>query len=250
MSASLASAPRVGLCVGVVTVLVASFGAALGGARGDEGWVELPGLGVWRGATTSWEVVGATSLDAVNARKLDATPGRGVIYNGPTGRGVNLISRQSFGDVEVHAEFMVPKNSNSGIKLEEVYEIQIFDSYGVKTLTASHCGGVYPRAELLPTYHHIDKGYPPRVNACKPPGEWQTLDIVFRAPRFDAGGKKSANARFVTVKLNGQVVQENLDLPYPTGNNWRNTEHPTGRLLLQGDHGAVAFRNLRVRPLP
>ncbi|MFO0910648.1 MAG: hypothetical protein U0794_20260 [Isosphaeraceae bacterium] len=53
-------------------------------------------------------------------------------------------------------------------KLQEVYEIQIFDSYGVKTLTASHCGGVYPRAELLPRYHHIDEGYPPRANACKP----------------------------------------------------------------------------------
>jgi hypothetical protein len=225
-----------------------SFGHSV--ARGDGAWVELSGLDAWRRPTTNWEIVGKTALVAKNQRKLDATPGAGVITNGRTGRGINLVSKRSFGDVEVHAEFMIPKGSNSGIKLEEVYEIQIFDSHDAKTLTASHCGGVYPRAELLPTYHHIDQGYPPKVNACKPPGEWQTLDIVFRAPRFDVSGKKTANARFVSVKLNSQVVQENLDLPTPTGNNWRNTEHPTGCILLQGDHGAVAFRHVRARPLP
>ncbi|MFO0910647.1 MAG: DUF1080 domain-containing protein [Isosphaeraceae bacterium] len=80
-----------------------------------------------------------------------------------------------------------------------------------------------------------------------PPGEWQTLEIIFRAPRFDASGKKTANARFEMVKLNGQVVQENLELECPTGNNWRNKEHPNGAILLQGDHGAVAFRNIRAR---
>lgn len=218
-------------------------------ARGDDGWVELAGLEAWKRPAANWEVVGGVALDAKDARKLGPQAGKGVIYNGPTGRGSNLISRRTFGDVELHAEFLVPKGSNSGIKLEEVYEVQIFDSHGVKKLTASHCGGIYPRAELLPRYHHIDEGYPPRVDACKPPGEWQTLDIIFHAPRFDASGKKVADARFDSVKLNGQVVQENLDLPCPTGNNWRNPEHPSGSILLQGDHGAVAFRNVRVRPL-
>ena len=108
----------------------------------------------------------------------------------------------------------------------------------------------FPRAEMLPKYHHIDEGYPPKTNAAKPPGTWQTLDILFRAPRFDASGKKVANARFVKVTLNGQVVQDDLEVPCPTGNNWRNPEHPTGALLLQGDHGPVAFRNVRVRRLP
>ena len=213
------------------------------------GWVDLSRLDSWRGPTTNWEVVGGTALDAKNDKKLTPEPGTGVVYNGPTGRAVNLVSNRSFGDVEVHVEFMVPKGSNSGVKLEEVYEIQIYDSHGVKTLTASHCGGVYPRAELLPKYHHIDKGYPPKANACKPPGEWQTLDIVFHAPKFDAAGKKTADARFVSVKLNGETVQDNLEVPCPTGNNWRNQEHPTGRVMLQGDHGAVAFRNVRARPL-
>jgi len=236
--------------VGPSLALVLALCSGFSAARGDEPWVDLVGLDVWRAPTTDWQVVGATALNARNPRTLDAIPGQGVITNARAGRAVNLVSKRAFADVAVHAEFMVPKGANSGIKLQEVYEIQIFDSHDAKTLTASHCGGVYPRAELLPTYHHIDAGYPPKVNACKPPGEWQTLDIVFHAPRFDASGKKTANARFVSVKLNGQVVQENLDLPYPTGNNWRNPEHPSGRILLQGDHGTVAFRNLRVRPLP
>jgi hypothetical protein len=158
------------------------------------------------------------------------------------------VSKQKFGDVEVHAEFMIPKGSNSGVKLEGLYEIQIFDSYGVEEPKATDCGGIYPRAEQKPTYHHIDKGVPPRTNASKPPGEWQSLDIVFQAPRFDADGKKIANARFVKVVLNGQVVHEDVEVKTPTGHAWHNQEIPTGPLLLQADHGPVAFRNVRARP--
>jgi hypothetical protein len=221
---------------------------------GDGGWTVLIGAsgadGTWKSGTTGWADAADTSLDPENPRRLAARTGAGVFYNGTSGRAPNLISKEKFGDVEVHMEFMVPKGSNSGVKLEEVYEIQIFDSYGVAKLTASHCGGIYPRAELLPRYHHIDEGYPPKVNACRPPGEWQSLDITFHAPKFDAEGKKVKNAVFDKVLLNGQVVQENQELPCPTGNNWRNQEHPTGSLLLQGDHGPVAFRNVRVRPAP
>ena len=76
-------------------------------------------------------------------------------------------------------------------------------------------------AELLPTYHYLDDGKAPLVNACKPAGEWQTLDIVFQAPRFDSKGKKTENARFVKVVLNGQVIHENVELHCPTGHAWR-----------------------------
>ncbi|GAC1468087.1 MAG: DUF1080 domain-containing protein [Isosphaeraceae bacterium] len=216
-------------------------------------WIELTGevgLDAWKAPTPGWEVVGSVALNPEKPRRLVGKAGKGIIYNGVGGFAPNLISRRTFGDIEAHFEFMVPKGSNSGVKFEEVYEIQIDDSYGQTNVTASHCGGVYPRAELLPNYHHIDKGFPPKTNACKPPGEWQTLDVVFRAPRLDASGKKRANARFVKVVLNGQLVQDDLEVPYPTGHNWRNKEHATGALLLQGDHGPVAFRNIRVRPLP
>jgi Domain of Unknown Function (DUF1080) len=144
---------------------------------------------------------------------------------------------------------MIPKGSNSGVKMMGLYEIQIFDSFNVKETTGADCGGIYPRAEDQPKYHHIDKGTPPKVNACKPAGEWQTLDMTFIAPRFDADGKKTSNAKFVKVVLNDKVVQENIEVEYPTGSAWRlKKEVATGPLLLQGDHGPVAFRNVKIRP--
>jgi hypothetical protein len=218
----------------------------------EDGWIELAGkdLGfdAWKSPTGRWEIAGGAHPAPKNPRLLEAEPGTGVIVNGPIGRTNNLVSKQRFGPIETQVEFMVPKGSNSGIKFEGLYEVQIADSWGVKSPTASDCGGVYPRAELLPTYHHIDKGYPPRTNASKPPGEWQTLDVVFVPPKFDAQGKKVANARFVKVVLNGQVVQENLEVDSPTGHAWHEKESAEGPILLQADHGPVAFRRVRVRP--
>ena len=106
---------------------------------------------------------------------------------------------------------------------------------------------MYPRAELKPKYHHIDQGFPPLVNGARPPGQWQSLELSFQAPRFDGAGKKVANARFVKVTLNGRVVQADLEVPTPTGHAWTTTERPTGPLFFQGDHGAVALRKIRIR---
>ena len=89
--------------------------------------------------------------------------------NGATGKTQNLLSQQDFQDVEAHFEFLIPKGSNSGVKFEGLYEIQIADSFGVAKPTASHSGGIYPRAEMLPRYHHIDDGMPPRVTRPEPP---------------------------------------------------------------------------------
>ena len=157
----------------------------------------------WQGPTKDWMSAGGVMLDPQNPKRLAAEPGKGVIVNSPKGRARNLISKQKFGDVEVHVEFLIPRGSNSGVKLEGQYEIQILDSYGRKELTGDDCGGIYPRAEMEPQYHHIDEGIPPRVNAARPAGTWQTLDIRFRAPRFDARGRKTANPRFLRVVLNG-----------------------------------------------
>lgn len=239
---------------GRAAAAITSAALIVAAARADDaGWIDLidsDGFAAWKAPTEAWAHATAVRIDPKKTNRLayDAGPGP-ILVNGPTGRTKNIVTKQSFGDIELHAEFFIPKGSNSGIKLEGVYEIQIADSHGIKTPTASHTGGIYPRSEMKPVYHHIDKGYPPRLNASKPAGEWQTLDITFRAPRFDDSGKKTANARFVKVVLNGEVVQDDVDLPYPTGDNWKNPEHPKGPILLQADHGPVAFRNLRVRPL-
>lgn len=226
-------------------VLAPAF--ALGG---EPGWVELESLSDWKGPTGAWVEAGDARPKGDNPKLLEALPGKGAIVNGPTGRTTNLVTKEKYGDLELHAEFLVPKGSNSGIKFMGLYEVQIFDSYGVEKPTGSDNGGIYPRAELLPKYHHIDDGYAPRVNASKAPGEWQSLDVIFRAPRFDAAGEKTANARFAKVVLNGQVIHEDLEVPAPTGHAWRIKEEPaTGPLLLQADHGPVAFRAIRLRPL-
>jgi hypothetical protein len=223
--------------------------AASGGHLEEKTWTDLigsNGLAAWN-AKGGWQEVADVTLDPVNARRLAPKPGKGVLWNGPNGRSPDMLSKASYGDVDVHVEFLIPKKSNSGVKFNGQYEVQILDSFGVEKPKGSDCGGIYPRAELKPTYHYLDDGTPPRVNAAKPAGEWQTLDVIFMTPRFDASGTKLANARFVKVVLNGKLIHENVDQATPTGHAWPNKEMATGPILLQGDHGPVAFRNIRVR---
>jgi hypothetical protein len=217
---------------------------------GETGWIELAGdkgIAAWQTPIGAWFLAGGVGLDTKNPRRLAAQPGSGILVNGKAGRTDNLISKQKFGDLEAHIEFLIPKGSNSGVKFEGLYEIQIYDSFGVKKLTGSDCGGIYPRAEMEPRYHHINDGVAPRMNACLPAGQWQTLDVLFQAPRFDTHGKKIAYARFLRVVLNGQVIHENVEVITPTGHAWHEQEVPMGPLLLQADHGPVAFRSVRVR---
>jgi hypothetical protein len=208
--------------------------------------VDLSTLDLWKPDKNGWSTVGSVKTNPENPKRLSAEPGEGLFYNGPSGRATNLVSKQEFGDVSLHLEFCIPKGSNSGVKLMGLYEIQIADSFEKSNLKAMDCGGIYPRAELAPKYHYLDDGFPPTTNACAAPGTWQTLDIDFRAPRFDSDGKKTENAKFVSVKLNDVLVQDNIDLPYPTGHAWHNKELARGPILLQADHGPVAFRNIRV----
>jgi hypothetical protein len=235
-----------------LTILVGST-ASVEIAQSDVGvWIEFigeQGLEHWKKPSGDWIVGGGVRVDPKNPSRLVAEPGHGMLVNGPSGKTTNLLTKHNFGDVESHFEFLIPKGSNSGVKFEGFYEIQIFDSFGVSKLTGSHCGGIYPRAEMLPRYRHIDEGTAPRVNAARPAGEWQTLDVTFRAPRFDSSGKKIGNARFEKVILNGQVIHEKVEVQSPTGHVWRLKEVPRGPILLQADHGPVAFRNIRVRPL-
>ena len=221
------------------------------GVARDDGWINLIGdkeLEAWDARADEWLIGGDAELDSTNAKRLVAKSGKGVILNGKKGNAHDLRSKQKFGPIEARVEFLIPKGSNSGVKFEGLYEIQIQDSWGKKEATASDCGGIYPRAELKPTYHHIDKGIPPKSNACKRPGEWQTLDVIFLPPRFDEKGEKTANARFVKVMLNGVVIHDNVEAKTPTGHAWREKEIAEGPLLLQADHGPVAFRKVRVRP--
>jgi acetyl esterase/lipase len=214
-------------------------------------WKPIPidaKFSAWRESEhPGWTLVGDATLREGAGNRLSGKPGEGVLLS----RGdTDLYTREEYQDVELKLEFMVPAGSNSGIKLNGLYEIQIRDTAGksVDQLTGDDLGGIYPRAELGPPYEYLDKGVPPRVNAAKRAGEWQSLEIAFRSPRFDASDKKTEDARFVRVVLNGETIHENVAVECPTGAAWdEQPEVPRGPLMLQGNHGPVAFRNMQVR---
>ena len=207
------------------------------------GWRACDGSGRTEWYTTRFvryeRILGPTQLSG------RAAPS-GVMLNGPGGRTGNLCTDRRLGDVELYLEFMIAKGSNSGVYLHGLYEMQIFDSWGaLDEMSSSDAGAIYHR--------WMDNrgvgGSAPRVNAAKRPGEWQSYQAWFRAPRFDAAGRKTQPARFLRVLLNGQAVQTDVDIEGPTRASLEIPEASQNPLMLQGDHGPVAFRNLYVRPL-
>jgi hypothetical protein len=149
----------------------------------------------------------------------------------------DISSKQEFGDCYLHVEFCEPLTSsgNSGVGMEGRYEVQILNSYG-KQPEAHECGAFYSQT-------------PPRVIASKPAGQWQTFDIFFRAPRFDAGGKLVEKAR-ATVYHNDILIHEDAEIQGPTGIQYEQYkgEVPKGPIVLQGDHDTVLFRNVWILP--
>lgn len=152
------------------------------------------------------------------------------------GGGTDIATEEKFGDCVIELEFMVPKGSNSGIYVMGEYEVQILDSFGKADdkLTQGDLGAIYSAAA-------------PKKNHAKKPGEWQSFAIDFQAPKFD-GAKKTANAKFVKVTLNGEVLHENVEMKANTPGGLTGKEAATGPLMFQGDHGPVTFKNIKITP--
>jgi len=231
----------------ITAAVLLALGSAWPAPAAEPAGVSLVGndLSTWRGDTGDWIIVGNAKMDANDPKRIATAKGTGVLVNGPAGRTHNLLSKLEHGDVEAHIEFLVPQGSNSGVYFQGRYEVQILDSWGVEHPKYGDCGGIYQRWSEGRGF----EGHAPRVNASRRPGEWQTFDVVFRAPRFDADGKKTANACFVRVVHNGVVVHENVEVTGPTRAATYADEKPTGPLMLQGDHGPVAYRNIVLRPI-
>ena len=191
-----------------------------------------------------WKVVSTVSYDTKEPNNLqtagDGSDGNGIMFRAEheEGYGANVYTEKTFGDCEVHVEFMIPKKANSGVYLMGQYEVQILSDVGVDPakIGMHNTGAIY-----------VTKA--PSSVPLKPYGQWNTYDIVFQAPRFGADGKKTQNAKFISVILNGVKVQENVDTPKPTGGQLPGGEKAKGPLMLQGDHGCVAFRNIRVKEI-
>ena len=168
------------------------------------------------------------------------------IADGVGTAGSSITSRDRFGDCQLHLEFATPEKvegtgqgrGNSGIYLMKRYEVQILDSYENQTYFDGQCAAIY-------------KQRPPLVNACRPPGEWQTYDIIFRAPRFNEDGSVAIPAA-VTVLQNGVLVQDHFELQ--GGTFWDEPPHYTKHserepLQLQYHGNPVRFRNIWIRDL-
>jgi len=196
-----------------------------------------------------WEIVKNVTASAQDKAWSSVEEGTGLLINGKKGKAGDLITKAQHGDVELTVQFMIPRGSNSGIYLQERYEVQILDSFGkTKEQIGVHdCGAIYERWDEKRDPKGFE-GQKPEANASKPPGEWQTFHIIFRAPRFDAAGKKTENARFVKVMHNGVLIHENVAVTGPTRGG-KEPETALGPLRIQGDHGPVAIRQLKITPL-
>lgn len=174
---------------------------------------------------------GKAQLSKDNPRELTVEQNGSELVN-TSGRGVDAYTTDKWGDCTIKLEVMVPKGSNSGIYVMGEYEVQILDSFGKEKVGPGDIGGLYGAAA-------------PRSNAAKAPGQWQSFEIDFQAPRFE-NGKKVANAMFKKVTLNGQVIHENVEMKGPTPSGVTGKEAAAGPLMFQGDHGPVAFRNIEI----
>lgn len=197
------------------TVAIAALAGAGCQTTSGPGWIELfngKDLAGWtpRNQTQwySWKVV-----DGILVNQPDPQKG-----------GVDIYSDAMLDDFDLHTEFKVPPNSNSGVYLRGRYEIQINSHSG--PLDAGAMGAIYSL-------------YAPSENASKPWDEWQVFDATIVG-------------KTVTVKLNGKTIIDKKDLPHITGGTMREFADPSkpGPIMLQGDHGPIRFRTVRVRPIP
>ncbi|TJZ52517.1 DUF1080 domain-containing protein [Sphingobacterium olei] len=218
----------------------------------DQSEIKLNDLSAFNAAGKSWTIAEKVISDPRNENELKATKGSGILVNITSNKvkGSDLLTNAVHGNMILELDYLMANNSNSGIYLQGNYEVQLKDSWGVLHPLSSDNGGIYERwDDTRPEGSKGFEGYAPRQNASKAPGLWQHLKIAFQAPQFDASGNKTANARILAVELNGVIVQDNVELFGPTGGA-ADKEKPLGPLRLQGDHGSVAFRNIKISKLP
>lgn len=180
------------------------------------------------------------SRDGKSPARWEITPDGAMQVKAGTG---DIMTREEFGSFQLHIEFNIPEmpgasgqgRGNSGVYLHGLYEIQVLDSYQNETYAKGGCGAIYGIKD-------------PDKNVARPPGQWQTYDITFIAPRFDASGSVVANPR-VTVRWNGVLVHDNVEIPHITAGGIGGKMRATGPVLLQ-DHGnPVKYRNIWVKPI-
>lgn len=219
----------------------------------------LNDLSAFASPTPNWRIVGQVRADLNKDNTLSTDKGTGILANIPLANApadaknpykYDLITNLQHGDVDLELDYMMAAKSNSGVYLQGRYEVQLRDSWDIRTPNVHDNGAVYERwDEKRPEGHQGYEGHAARQNASRAPGLWQHLKISFQAPRFNAGGpggvpQKTENARVLRIELNGVIIQEDVELTGPTRGSSFTDEKALGPLRFQGDHGAVAIRNI------
>ncbi|MEZ0541107.1 family 16 glycoside hydrolase [Fibrella arboris] len=201
----------------------------------------------------NWKVVSDVTATLSQANSLQVKPAQTgtpasvlvCLPTGQTGSQTSLQTTLEHGDADLEFDFMLAKGANSGVYLQGRYEIQLADSWGLTVPKSSDIGAIYERWDASRgTGQEGYEGHPARQNAGRAPGLWQHLTISFQAPRFDAAGKKTENAKIIRAELNGVLIHDNVELTGPTRGAVSNNEVARGPVVIQGDHGAVAFKNM------
>ena len=209
--------------------------------------IDLKDLSVFKTVSKNWGLVGNVNVDRSKKGTFVSEKGTGILLNSPKkNKKGHLFTAFEHGDMELELDVMMPVGSNSGLYFQGRYEVQLLDSWGVEEPQHSDIGGIYQRWDDS----RVEKGYEgiaPIINASKAPGLWQHFKIVFQAPKFDASGSKIQNALFKEVRLNGALLHKDQEVTGPTRSSAFNDEKALGTLMIQGDHGAVAFRNVQYR---
>ncbi|WP_366183833.1 family 16 glycoside hydrolase [Flavobacterium ovatum] len=211
--------------------------------------IELNDLASFKPTKGNWQIVGNAIADRTKEKNFTSTKGTGVLLNIPSTKiKNNLFTKFEHGDIELELDVMMPVGSNSGVYFQGRYEIQLFDSWGVAEPHYNDIGGIYQRwnndAEKGKEGY---EGHSPKMNAAKAPGLWQHLKVIFHAAKFDSNNKKIKNAWFEEVRLNDVLLHENVEVTGPTRAAAFGDEKALGPLMIQGDHGPVAFKNIKYK---
>ncbi|OYX26127.1 MAG: hypothetical protein B7Z06_06190 [Flavobacteriales bacterium 32-35-8] len=211
--------------------------------------VDLKDLSSFKPTTANWQITGHAVADRVKERTLSFSEGTGILVNmGDKDANGHIFTAFEHGDIEIEMDVMMPVKSNSGLYFQSRYEVQLLDSWGVEEPQYLDIGGIYQRRDdARGKGKEGFEGHAPKTNAAKAPGLWQHFKIIFHAPKFDDAGNKIKNAWFEEVWLNGVLIQANVEVSGPTEAAAFEDEKPRGSLMIQGDHGPVAIKNIKYK---
>lgn len=217
--------------------------------------IPLNDLSAFASPASNWRIVGSVRAALKKANTLATEKGTSVLINTPPAKTLtsdqdalkyNLMTNLQHGDADLELDYMMAPQSKSAVYLQGRYAIELADNWSSRPSDGGYNGSILERRNENQTVGQNGfDGHPARQNAGRAPGLWQHLKISFQAPRFNANGQKTENAKLLRVDLNGVTIHENVELSGPTRASMSSNEAALGPLMFQGAYGAVAFKNIR-----